>query len=169
MSVYFGMIRASYTGNPETRPLVLTMNEPTRDKHLLRELAADLGDEAAAALARTYGGAELYIPQKARANHKIARAVGVAVLGWLSANYGGEKIVVPIARASPYNRLIAQLSEAICRLIKEGKRTSEIVREVGCHERTVRLWRAKIRERRLARLRAKVAASQDTGKEQRRG
>lgn len=134
------------------------MNEPTRDKHLLRELAADLGDEAAAALARTYGGAELYIPQKARADHKIARAVGVAILGWLSANYGSEKIVVPIAAASSYNRLLAQLSAAICRLIREGKTCSEIVREVGCHERTVRLWRARMRERDRERGRARLSA-----------
>lgn len=106
---------------------------------LLRAMARDLGLTTALRFAAEFGGREIFVPMKARPDHRIAQAVSLTALEWLINNrQPGEKLIVPLGPHSSYRARIV----AARRLLDEGRSTEEIVRALRMHERSVRRHRA---------------------------
>ncbi|OEU65802.1 MAG: hypothetical protein BA863_08925 [Desulfovibrio sp. S3730MH75] len=99
---------------------------------LLKELADMLGRECALVLAENFGGVSEYIPQKARADHDIAKQIGMERMGVLCKVYGGESITIP--RGMNLNPKKPQIKK----LLGE-KSHRQIARDLGVSERYVRL------------------------------
>lgn len=109
---------------------------------LLRRIAGKFGLGVALQFADDFGGREIKLPAKASPDHAIAKAVGLPVLAWLLKHrHPGEKLVVPLGPLSTYSRRIA----TIRRMLREDAPTERIVREIRCHERTIRRHRAAAR------------------------
>jgi hypothetical protein len=109
---------------------------------LLREIAEVFGDARALRLALTYGGETIWIPRRAREDHRLARALGADMLRWLVANYGNEEIVVPSGARS----VLAEQLALVHRLVEQGLPANEIVRQARVNIRTVYRARARLRE-----------------------
>ncbi len=60
----------------------------------MRELAVDLGEEAARALAERCGGTRLYIP--GHVSPRLVQLVGQRAAEWLVDRFGGQRIYVPV-------------------------------------------------------------------------
>lgn len=105
---------------------------------LLAELAHAHGLPTALAFAERFGGQELSVPVRVKAAHRVARALGEAVLAWLVGRYGGEKLVVPLGPTSAAARQRA----AIDRLIGEGRTNNQIVQALHVTWRTVQRRRS---------------------------
>jgi len=87
-----------------------------------------IGDEAAKKMVGAFGGMRLYVPVRAAATHRIARAVGLDALESLSRTFGGEYIDMPRPRAR------SKMGERILALYRrKGRHTlNDIAREAGC-------------------------------------
>lgn len=101
--------------------------------HLLRELADDLGDEAASRCARQYGGQRLYIPKQATADHPIAQAIGYDAMDWLVRRYGGTDVKVPQGAST----IMGKARDEARTLIAAGISIREAARRTGLHLRTL--------------------------------
>lgn len=109
---------------------------------LLREVAEIFGDGRALKFALTYGGQEIWIPKRPHDRHRIADAVGPDLLRWLSAKYGGERIIVPSGARSA----LAEQMALVHRLVEDGLSANAIVRAARVNIRTVYRARARLRE-----------------------
>jgi hypothetical protein len=95
---------------------------------LIDSIREAIGDEATAALVKSFGGRKLYVPIKAVEEHSIAQHIGLRPAAALSRRFGGEYIQVP--NPSVRRRQIAELASA-------GMRPSEISRKLGCSRQWV--------------------------------
>jgi hypothetical protein len=101
-------------------------------------IAAARGLAAAVRLAGAFGGKIIYVLSDVDPNHAIAKAIGVAEAQWLSSNYGGERLEVPLGPFTARSRLFLDIYE----LLKQGLTEAEISKRLRCHIRTVRRQRA---------------------------
>jgi|GEM_PF-1608447 len=62
---------------------------------LIDSIREAVGDQAAAALAKSFGGRHLYVPLVASQNHAIARAIGIQAAVALSRRFGGAYMPCP--------------------------------------------------------------------------
>jgi hypothetical protein len=112
---------------------------------LLFDMAVRFGLDVALRFAARHGGAYLYLPVRAEAEHALAREWGIEVLEWLLARDGhvpGSRIVVP---KGPADDLEARRA-AVRDLTARGLNSSEIARRLGVHVRTVHADRAAARD-----------------------
>lgn len=109
---------------------------------LLRDVADQFGEDVALKLARELGGRYVYLPKRPRADHPVARAVGIKVLRWMVGRHDElARIVIPKGPDQDRRlraRLIAEMTEA-------GWTTDKIAERTGLHVRTVHHWKAKLR------------------------
>lgn len=113
--------------------------------NLLREVRDALGLEMALALAQHFGGLEVKIPQKPSATHPIATRISPALLEWLVARSGGERLAIPLGPRHPDKLRAAERAAQVQRLTAQGWSSAEIARSLGMHERSVRLIRERTR------------------------
>ncbi len=105
------------------------MRRRKRKVALIDSIREVVGDEAAAALVKSFGGRKLYVPIIARDTHAITQAIGTKASSLLSrSHFGGEYIQVP----SPSVR-----RGSIVELAAAGMRPSEISRKLGCSRQWV--------------------------------
>lgn len=69
-----------------------------RDGELSNELLAMLGEDCFVALAQSFGGTRLFIPQKLGEDHEIVVAIGAEAAQRLSRRCAGATIRIPLAR-----------------------------------------------------------------------
>lgn len=92
------------------------------------DLRAVLGADMANALCNTLGGVPIYVPQEARVDHDLAKAVGMKGMEALCARYKGEYITVPSGHVQ---------KEQILRMLSEGWTKRKIAQTFGVTERYV--------------------------------
>lgn len=111
---------------------------------LLREVADVFGDGRALKLAMEFGGQRLRIPKRPHPGNRLADALGMDLLRWLSARHGGEYLQVPTGARS----VLAEQAELVRRLVEAGLPANEIVRQARVHTRTVHRMRERLRAER---------------------
>lgn len=105
------------------------------------ELENLIGKDAADILCCMHGGVPFYVPVRAKQGIELAKTIGFGRACVLCSVYGGSYITVPIGnRPEPYKI-------KIMRLIDEGKRPSQIAKELGTTERYVRTIMSHYRKR----------------------
>lgn len=108
---------------------------------LLREVADVFGDARALKFAMEFGGQRLRIPKRPHAQHALARALGLDLLRWLSAQHGGEYLQIPTGARS----VMAEQAELVRRLVAAGLSANEVARQARVHLRTVHRMRERLR------------------------
>lgn len=107
--------------------------------HLLPKLLADVARasniQTALRLADEFGGQRIYVPMAIKKDHDIARVIGVKAASALAEVHGGSWIIVPLGP----NASAARVRRTIVKLLREGKSSQDVVRQLRCHSRTV--WR----------------------------
>ncbi len=98
---------------------------------LLSEIEAKVGIQAAAQLARDFGGRRVYIPASPSWRDQIIRSIGIRAAIRLAHLFGGDRVVIP---AHPDRSL---RREQIMILRRRGISVSTIARSLGCTERYV--------------------------------
>jgi hypothetical protein len=101
----------------------------------LNEVAEHVGKDAAAALAKAFGGTRIFVPKAPVDGHKIARTIGLEAMGTLCRVYGPANLEIPIcAVANRWDAILSTPGSA-----------AKVARKVGCHIRTVYRVRAAAR------------------------
>lgn len=100
---------------------------------ILQEIAEDLGEEAALRFAARLGGTQIYVRRDAD-SELLRDILGPELAKWLAERYGGEIVIVPMAKAIMRQRH----RELILSLSREGLGADEIARRLGCTSRWVR-------------------------------
>jgi len=101
----------------------------------------EVSEEAALRLARAFGGREVYMASNPGPDHPLTHALGKADAVSVSRVLGPGHVLIPFG---PYSALSAR-KRAIREGLASGLSAREIVRRVGCCERTVRRHRAIMR------------------------
>ncbi|HLY56365.1 MAG TPA: hypothetical protein VKS60_12465 [Stellaceae bacterium] len=98
---------------------------------LLSEMAQAIGTGPALVLARRFGGRPLYIPKRPGPGHKLTRCLGAENARRLGAAFGGERFIIPCARA-----YLRWLDARALRIL--GRPINEIARHLGVNDRHIR-------------------------------
>lgn len=107
-------------------------------------MAERFGEEVARRFIDHFGGTEIYLPQKAEADHPVSVAVGLDVLRWLIDTLGGGALNIPVGVRSAWGIAAIRLRQ----LIIEGAHSdSQIARLARCDVRSVRRARRSMRDR----------------------
>lgn len=94
--------------------------------HEVAHLVALIGPEATLALVERRGGTRFYVPTRITADHELWQVVGEDAARYLARRYGGEQIVVPLARQW---RILVYSAQR--------QSVAAVARATGCNERTV--------------------------------
>ena len=113
---------------------------------MLEDLGAELGPAATLRLVSGYGGTNIKVPRKARADHYLANLLGMQALEALCNGWGGEVLYVPL---NEYAAHIAVL-RGVVRMVEEGRSAQDIAHVLEVTERTV--FRMKLEARQLGLL-----------------
>lgn len=107
------------------------------------EVCGVIGQDAANALVKAFGGQSIYVPGTIDESSRIASAIGLDAARALSAHFGnfGTSFVVPMNHGA---RLVARRRE-IAERTAQGQSTSQIAAAMGLHTRTVEKARARDR------------------------
>lgn len=100
------------------------MTDPRPPAELARFVKV-IGDEATLALIEAHGGLVIHIPRFVWPETVLTRSIGTAAAEALAAEYGGEKLRIPIAknwRARVYRRR-GETIAAIARRLSVGENT----------------------------------------------
>lgn len=108
----------------------------------LAEIARATSLKAALQLARDFGGTHVWIPEHPTPDTRLARCVGLSAARKISQVLGRGSLLVPLGPLSHGARKHA----AIARELGKGKSASQVARDQGCHLRTVRRHRRRIRD-----------------------
>lgn len=111
----------------------------------LRQIAEEIGVDAALKLVGAWGGVCLYIPKVMAPDHALARLIGMAAAGKLSKLYQGERIEIP--RAVGWRRALRDV------LIYQQSKTQSQSQLAISHGLTVRSIRSA-----LSRVKASVGS-----------
>ncbi|NMG46746.1 hypothetical protein GO613_01305 [Azoarcus communis] len=101
---------------------------------LLEDLGAVMGTEATLRLIAVFGGASLYVPQRATNEHPISWVVGKAPFVRLVEAFGGDVLSLP--DNSDYERL--RRWRRVVRLLAKGATVADVATTFQVTERTVR-------------------------------
>ena len=110
---------------------------------ILQRISEVAGQAAALKLARERGGCEIKVSGKP--GGALARIVGDEAAAAIAAEFGPEKITVPMAHL----RGQRGRREAAARLFAEDKTESQVALAVDVHCRTARRVRRKVRQSKL--------------------
>ena len=104
---------------------------------LLGEIAEVAGTDAALQVAKAQGGGEAYIPlpHNLTEEHWLVAAVGLASARKIAERVGGGAMDIPYG---PLGGLRRRVWAAIRQGLSEGKSVSQVARQVGVTENTVR-------------------------------
>lgn len=110
---------------------------------VLADIAQIIGQTAADAICKSFGGIEIYIPkpEAINDNHPLAIAVGVELAQKLAKDLGRGKLNIPQGIHSSAN----QTKLKIKHLANEGLSAPKIARKLGITERWVRYRLAEIK------------------------
>lgn len=113
--------------------------------HVLAEIAAVAGEDAALAIAAARGGTQIYIPPTPPKDHWLSRLVGhksaLAIADRLTCGVGSMRVDLPLGPKGAAARLRAKVD----RLISEGELSErDIARATGYSIRGVRRRKAKL-------------------------
>lgn len=134
---------------------------PGRDwPDLLLQVVDALGQGAALALAREFGGTEVYLPAPVRidSEHRLARALGLDNAQKIAGLLGPGRVLVPLGASGNGRRRARVLDDALA----EGASAAEAARRAGCHIRTAYRHRERVRDERQGRL-FEVTLQRDRG------
>lgn len=119
----------------------MTEDAPLPD--LLEWVEAELGQAAMLKLAHAFGGQKINVPKKVRPNSPWAKHLGIELAQKIADMIGGDTAVtVPLGPMAHGKRALRRGAE----LLRQGRSTNEVVREVGLHEVTIRRLRRRLRE-----------------------
>ena len=106
---------------------------------ILVDIAEVAGEDAARALARRFGGSEIYIPYPSSigGSHPLAECVGQEAARTIADRLGRGHVKVPMGRISGRGSLPPHIFAIIANAHREGIGTSRIARIVGCSVSTV--------------------------------
>jgi hypothetical protein len=107
----------------------------------LAEIARLVGRDRAVELARRFGGEKLEFPHRPRADHRVARTIGLAAARILGDVYMGDRVAIPHATS------VLQWHEAR-RLRARGMTVVAIARRLYLSTRAVERWTADVAARR---------------------
>ena len=114
---------------------------------ILAEIAGVAGLVAALKIADAMGGTRNNFPARARAEHPLAKLVGLEAAEnicrhFRTAHKAGTYVLVPLGPKNFYQRARRQAEG----LTKAGVPCEEVARRLGLHMRTVRRYRARLRD-----------------------
>ena len=109
---------------------------------VLAEVARATSLKVALQLASEFGGTNVWIPKHPTAETQLARCVGVAAAERISKVMGHGWLLVPLGPLSQCARKHA----AIARALRSGQSNSQVARDKGCHIRTVKRHRSRLRD-----------------------
>lgn len=92
-----------------------------------------IGEAAAIAIAKKFGGRRLYIPAKPNSDHALSKVVGLENAQKLSQRFGNGRLVIPCGNLGG----AVGRRERIKKLLREGVSHSNIAGEVDVTMRTV--------------------------------
>lgn len=115
------------------------------------DLTDILGRDMARTLTRTLGGQRVYVPRAARADHKLARAIGMRGMAALCAARPGEALELPNGREKQTARrraeallrqgaTLAQAAEACCISKRYAERIAQDMRARAQAPQQGSLW-----------------------------
>lgn len=110
---------------------------------VIGDIAAIIGQPAADAISKNFGGIEIYIPnpEAINDNHPLAIAVGMELARTLARDLGRGKLNIPQGIHSNAN----QTKQKILHLNKMGLSAPKIARQLGITERWVRYRLAELK------------------------
>ncbi len=106
---------------------------------LLNKIAGVSSIEAALAIGTEKAGQQIYIPEKVKPDHWLAKLVGQSEADAIAAAFGSQHLIIPPALAGAKRKRAA----LIAALIEKGYSTNEITRVTGVARSTVMEHRAK--------------------------
>lgn len=98
---------------------------------IYEQLAAAIGEIAAQAMLRRFGGRDLYIRKRNGRDDAIVAAIGVEATKLLRRHFGGELIYIPRRAFGPDPRSVRRLAAT------QGLTRSKIAEQTGYSERQV--------------------------------
>ena len=114
--------------------------------HLLAEIAAVAGEDAALAIAAARGGTNVYIPASPGRDHWLSRLVGYqaaqAIAERLTCGVGGMRVDLPLGPKG----MIARGRAKVDRMIGDGRSERDIALATGYTARGVRMRKRKHRQ-----------------------
>ena len=115
---------------------------------VFRELTELIGETAAHALCKEYGGTNLFVPKSMSRDHKLAKLLGLSSAKALSELHGGIEIELPLGPPGACTK-----RTQIARMLEETTLThAAIARDIGTTERWVREVARSVREEQQPRL-----------------
>lgn len=138
--------------------------ERTKSNGVLEDVSAEIGYTATSLLVAWFGGANLYVPAAADANHPVARLIGHAAFRRLVAAYGSETLWIPRGHLEAIDRRDRLIAERLAR----GASTCQIAAEFGITERRVQQLRSHVESKGLIPmiLRARARSQRQTAQAQ---
>ena len=107
----------------------------------LAEIARVAGLPAALKLAQDRGGVKVYVPRRAPDGHWLVELLGRESADALSAQFGDERLLIPMG----YERFYARAARRAAQLIEAGESLDSVARQVGVHVRTVSRLKKRMR------------------------
>ncbi|MGD9539072.1 MAG: hypothetical protein AB7P52_17705 [Alphaproteobacteria bacterium] len=111
---------------------------------LLDRVAAIAGQGAALALARAYGGTEIYVPSTLPPGHELEAVLGRPAAELVIGEIGGGWRLIPLGPFTTH----ARQGRLILARLRDGAPAADIAREANVHVRTVKRYRARLRHSR---------------------
>jgi len=108
---------------------------------LMTRLTERFGKGVALRFSHEFGGVVLCVPGRAMAKHRIAEAVGLEVMRWIVAEFGPNRIPIPVADDKGWKAL----QRAARRAATSGLEAPAAARLVGVSQRAIHRHRAKAR------------------------
>lgn len=103
---------------------------------LIDSIREAVGDQAAAALVKSFGGRKVYVPIISSQAHSITRAIGIVASVALSRRFGGEYIDVPNLQPSGPRAILRRQILDLAEADKDIAQTA-IARQLKCSRQWV--------------------------------
>lgn len=134
-----------------TSSKILNNNQSSNDlfsAEFYQQLIEDLQDEALAwRISYELGGERIYVPKNIKPN-SVWYKFGDAFCNWLSLNYGGEQIIIPLGPAS----LLKKRNIQAITMLERGFSTNQIVKTLGYSYRNIQYKKAKYKNHQQLKL-----------------
>jgi hypothetical protein len=118
---------------PATEPLPAVLNA----------IQAAVGPAVMRQVVNAFGGTTIYIPAHPGPESKLAKVVGLEAARKIAAALSHGQVLIPLGPNVAAKRIRA----AIRAQLEAGKSEGTTARTLGCHERTVRRERARMRRK----------------------